>query len=157
NPYAEAVEKLLGVTVPPRGKAIRIVVNELSRIMDHLVCIGANLVDLGALTNFWYAFQPREEIYGLLEACCGARLTSSYARVGGFANDVPDNFAEWSLALLPKIQAAIDDVGGLITKNRIAMSRLKGSGVVNKEQALVWGFTGPCLRATGVAYDDRKD
>jgi NADH-quinone oxidoreductase subunit C/D len=157
NGYALAVEKMLGIEVPPRANAVRIVTNEFSRIMDHLVCIGANLVDIGALTNFWYAFQPREEIYSFLEACCGARLTSSYARVGGFANDVPDNFVEWSLALLPKIQAAIDDVGGLITKNKIALDRLKGTGVVTKEQAIKWGFTGPCLRASGVAYDVRKD
>jgi NADH-quinone oxidoreductase subunit C/D len=157
NGYALAVEKMLGVDVPQRAKAVRIVTNEFSRIMDHLVCIGANLVDIGALTNFWYAFQPREEIYSLLEACCGARLTSSYARVGGFSNDVPENFVEWSLALLPKIKAKIADVDRLITKNRIAMSRLKGTGVVTKEQALAWGFTGPCLRASGVAYDVRKD
>ncbi len=152
NSYALAVEKMLGVEVPPRANAVRIVTNEFSRIMDHLVCIGANLVDIGALTNFWYAFQPREEIYSLLEACCGARLTSSYARVGGFANDVPENFAEWSLALLPKIRERMADVDGLITKNRIAMSRLKDTGAVTKEQALAWGFTGKDAPYSG--YDE---
>jgi NADH-quinone oxidoreductase subunit C/D len=157
NGYALAVEKMLGIDVPPRAKAARTVLNEFSRIMDHLVCIAANLVDLGALTNFWYAFQPREEIYGLLEACCGARLTSSYARIGGLAKDVPDNFVEWSRSLLPTIRARVADVDGLITKNKIAWNRLRGTGVVTKEQALAWGFTGPCLRASGVPYDVRKD
>ena len=157
NGYALAVEKMLGIEVPPRAKAARTVLNEFSRIMDHLVCIGANLVDLGALTNFWYAFQPREEIYGLLEACCGARLTSSYARIGGLAKDVPDNFVEWSRSLLPTIRDRVADIDGLITKNKIAWKRLRGTGVVTKEQALAWGFTGPCLRASGVPYDVRKD
>ena len=157
NGYVLAVEKMLGIDVPPRAKAARTVLNEFCRIMDHLVCIAANLVDLGALTNFWYAFQPREEIYGLLEACCGARLTSSYARIGGLAKDVPDNFVEWSRSLLPMIRDRIADVDGLITKNKIVWNRLRGTGVVSKEQALAWGFTGPCLRASGVAYDVRKD
>jgi NADH-quinone oxidoreductase subunit C/D len=157
NGYALAVEKMLGIDVPPRAKAVRTVLNEFSRIMDHLVCIAANLVDIGALTNFWYAFQPREEIYGLLEACCGARLTSSYARIGGLAKDVPDNFVEWSRSLLPTIRDRLADVDGLITKNKIAWNRLRGTGVVTKEQALAWGFTGPCLRASGVPYDVRKD
>ena len=157
NGYALAVEKMLGIEVPERAKAARTVLNEFSRIMDHLVCIGANLVDLGALTNFWYAFQPREEIYGLLEACCGARLTSSYARIGGLAKDVPDNFVERSRSLLPMIRDRIADIDGLITKNKIAWNRLRGTGVVTKEQALAWGFTGPSLRASGVAYDVRKD
>ncbi|HEX7528281.1 MAG TPA: NADH-quinone oxidoreductase subunit D, partial [Thermoanaerobaculia bacterium] len=157
NGYVRGVEQMLGIEVPPRAKAARTVLNEFSRIMDHLVCIGANLVDLGALTNFWYAFQPREEIYGLLEACCGARLTSSYARIGGLAKDVPDNFVEWSRSLLPMIRDRVADVDGLITKNKIAWNRMRGTGVVSKEQAIAWGFTGPCLRASGVAYDVRKD
>jgi NADH-quinone oxidoreductase subunit C/D len=157
NGYVRAVEQMLGVDVPPRAKAARTVLNEFSRIMDHLVCIAANLVDLGALTNFWYAFQPREEIYGLLEACCGARLTSSYARIGGLAKDVPENFVEWSRSLLPTIRDRMADVDGLITKNKIAWNRMRGTGVVSKEHAIAWGFTGPSLRASGVAYDVRKD
>jgi NADH-quinone oxidoreductase subunit C/D len=157
NGYARAVERMLGVTIPPRARAVRVVLSEFSRIMDHLVCIGANLVDIGALTNFWYSYAPREEIYSLLEACCGARLTSSYARIGGLSNDVPENFVAWSRSLLPKIQAGLDDVDGLISKNRVALKRFRDVGVVTREQALAWGFTGPCLRASGVAYDVRKD
>ncbi len=157
NGYARAVESMLGIEIPPRAKAVRVILSEFSRIMDHLVCVGTNLVDLGALTNFWYAYQPREEIYSLLEACCGARLTSSYARIGGLSNDVPENFIEWSRSLLPKIAKQVEEIDGLITRNRIAMKRMRDTGVVSKANALAWGFTGPCLRASGVPYDVRKD
>jgi len=157
NGYARAVELMLGVEIPPRAKAVRTVLSEFSRIMDHLVCIGANLVDLGGLTNFWYAFQGREQIYSLLEACCGARLTSSYARIGGLSNDVPVNFVEWCRTLVKSVGKQIDDVHVLVTNNRIIHKRLRGTGLVTRAQALAWGFTGPSLRASGVPYDVRKD
>src|SRR5512140_2929707 len=133
NGYARAVEQMLGVEIPPRARAARVVLSEFSRIMDHMVCIAANLVDIGALTNFWFLFQAREEIYGLLEACCGARLTSSYARIGGLANDVPANFVEWSQSLIPRVTHWIGQIDGLITKNRIAQKRLRGTGRVSRE------------------------
>lgn len=157
NGYCYAVEKMLGLDIPPRAKAARIVLSELARIMDHMVCIGTNFVDLGGLTNFWYAYRCREEIYSILEACCGARLTSSYARIGGLANDLPADFVERVRAVLPNVRRSWDDVNTLITRNRIAQKRMRGTGVVTKEQALAWGFTGPCLRASGVPYDLRKD
>ncbi len=157
NGYARTIEQMLGIDIPPRAKAVRVILSEFSRIMDHLVCIGTNLVDLGALTNFWYGFQPREEIYSLLEACCGARLTSSYARIGGLSNDVPANFEEWSRSLIPRIKEKIEDINGLITKNRIAHKRMRDTGYVSRENAIAWGFAGPCLRASGVPYDVRKD
>src|SRR5258707_6123369 len=87
--YCMTVEKLLGVEAPSRAQYVRLVLSEFMRIADHLVCMGTNLVDMGALTNFWYLFQPREEIYGLIEACCGARLLPSYLRIGGLALDGP--------------------------------------------------------------------
>ena len=90
--WALAVEKLLGVPAPPRAEAIRVILSEFSRIMDHFVCIGANIVDLGAITPFFMLFRVREDIYDLLDACCGARLTVSYVRIGGLAADVPDDF-----------------------------------------------------------------
>src|SRR5512145_1586966 len=90
--WALAVEKLLGIQAPPRAEAIRVILSELSRIMDHYVCIGTNVVDLGAITPFFVLFRVREEIYELLEACCGARLTVSYVRIGGLAADVPEDF-----------------------------------------------------------------
>ncbi|MEW6201548.1 MAG: NADH dehydrogenase (quinone) subunit D, partial [bacterium] len=154
--YCMAVEKLLGIEVPPRARRIRLILSEFNRIIDHLVCIGANLVDLGALTNFWYFFRPREEVYTLMEACCGARLTHSYTRIGGLANDAPHDFkdqVEYLLKLIPKYMA---DVDTLITKNRIFIRRAKGISRVSAEDAIAWGWTGPCLRASGVEYDVRK-
>jgi len=157
NGYARAVEQMLGIEVPPRARAVRTILSEFSRIMDHMVCIGANLVDVGGLTTFWYSYQAREEIYSLLEACCGARLTSSYARIGGLSLDVPPNFVEWCRSLSKSVATHIREVDTLLTKNRILQKRLIGVGVVTKEQALALGFTGPCLRASGVGYDVRKD
>jgi NADH dehydrogenase I D subunit len=154
--YAQAVESMLGVEVPERAQVIRVILSELSRIMDHGVCLGANLVDLGALTNFWYFFQIREEIYGLLEACAGGRLTVSYVRLGGLAHDVPPDFKEQVRRLLDLIPKFVDDVDRLITTNRIFRDRTEGVGTIPAEQAIQWGWTGPCLRASGVAYDVRK-
>jgi NADH-quinone oxidoreductase subunit C/D len=154
--YVRTVEKMLGIEVPDRGRLVRTILSEFSRIMDHCVDIGANLVDIGGLTNFWYLYQPRESIYGLLEACCGARLTVSYVRVGGLAIDVPDDFVPRCRALLESIPKFLDDVEKLVTRNRIVRNRLGGTGVVTKEQAIGWGFTGPMLRSTGVTYDVRR-
>jgi NADH-quinone oxidoreductase subunit C/D len=154
--YVRVVEKMLGVEIPERGQLVRTILSEFSRIMDHCVDIGANLVDIGALTNFWYLYQPREGIYGLLEACCGARLTVSYVRVGGLAIDVPEDFTARCRALLESIPKFIDDVDKLVTNNRIVRNRLQGTGVVTRDQAVAWGLTGPVLRSTGVPYDVRR-
>jgi NADH-quinone oxidoreductase subunit C/D len=154
--YALAVEKMLGVEAPPRAQAIRVILSELSRIMDHCVCLGANLVDLGALTNFWYYYQPREEIYGLLETCAGGRLTVSYARIGGLAHDVPADFEDGVRYLLGYIPKFLDDVDKLVTGNTIFRDRTEGVGALTAEEAVAWGWTGPCLRACGVPYDVRK-
>lgn len=154
--FALAVESMLGIEAPPRAQAIRVILSELSRVMDHCVCLGANLVDLGALTNFWYYFQPREEIYGLLEACAGGRLTVSYARVGGLAHDVPADFDERVRILLRTIPKFLNDVDTLVTDNTIFRDRTEGVGVLSAEEAVAWGWTGPCLRASGVPYDVRK-
>jgi NADH dehydrogenase I D subunit len=154
--FALAVESMLGIEAPPRAQAIRVILSELSRVMDHCVCLGANLVDLGALTNFWYYYQPREEIYGLLETCAGGRLTVSYARVGGLAHDVPADFDERVRTLLRTIPKFLDDVDTLVTENKIFRDRTEGVGALTPEQAVAWGWTGPCLRACGVPYDVRK-
>ena len=154
--YVRTVEKMLGIEIPKRGVLIRTILSEFSRIMDHCVNIGANLVDMGALTNFWYLFQNRENIYGLLEACCGARLTVSYVRIGGLAIDVPSDFVPRCRSLLESIPTFIDDVEKLVTNNRILRNRFEGTGVVTREQAIAWGLTGPMLRASGVAYDVRR-
>ena len=154
--YALGVEQMLGIEAPPRAQVVRLILSEFSRIMDHAVCLGANLVDLGALTNFWYFFQPREEIYSLLEACAGGRLTVSYTRIGGLAHDVPADFEERVRFLLGYIPKFIDDVDKLITRNRIFRDRTEGIGALSAEEAVAWGWTGPCLRACGVPYDLRR-
>jgi NADH-quinone oxidoreductase subunit C/D len=155
--WALAVEKLLGVPAPPRAEAIRVILSELSRIMDHIVCIGANVVDLGAITPFFVMFRAREDVYDVLEACCGARLTVSYVRIGGLAQDVPEDFE----ALVRKATASVAEVlrqgDALLTKNIVFQKRFRDVGVMPKEDALGWGWAGPCLRGSGVAYDVRKD
>jgi NADH-quinone oxidoreductase subunit C/D len=154
--YCRTVEKLLGIEVPPRAVWARTILSEFSRIMDHCVCNGTTLVDAGGLTNFWYLFQPREEIYGLLEACSGARLTVSYGRIGGLAQDLPPDFMERSRRLLEIIPAFVDDSERLVNKNRIWIDRSVGIAAISGAEAVDWGWTGPCLRASGVGYDVRR-
>ncbi len=154
--YCMAVEKLLGIEVPKRAQHIRLILSEFMRIADHLVCIGTNLVDMGALTNFWYLFQPREEIYGLIEACCGARLLPSYCRIGGLAVDAPPNFLENAQRLVDMLPRFINDVEKLVDKNKIFLDRVVGIAPITPEMAIDYGFTGPCLRACGVPFDVRK-
>lgn len=154
--FALAVEKLLDIDVTPRCKAIRIIVSEFSRIMDHLVCIGANAVDIGALTNFWYFFRAREDIYDLIEQLCGSRLTTTYTRIGGLSGDLPEGWIDRAKSVLPKIDEAVSNVDRLLTNNRIFIDRMKGVGIISKEDAISYSFTGPCLRASGVNYDVRK-
>ncbi|MEE8278959.1 MAG: NADH-quinone oxidoreductase subunit D [Thermoanaerobaculia bacterium] len=154
--YCRTVEEMLGIEVPPKAVWARTILSEFSRIMDHCLCNGATLVDAGALTNFWYLFQPREEIYGLLEACSGARLTVAYGRIGGLANDLPLDFEARSRKLLEIIPPFIDDVEKLVDRNRIWLDRSVGVSAISGEEAINWGWTGPCLRASGVAYDVRK-
>ncbi|HEY7114673.1 MAG TPA: NADH dehydrogenase (quinone) subunit D [Thermoanaerobaculia bacterium] len=154
--YVRTVEKMLGLEIPERGQLVRTILSEFSRIVDHAVCIGANLVDIGALTAFVYLYQPRESFYSLIEACCGARLTVSYVRVGGLAIDVPDDFVPRCRELVDLIPRFVDDVERLVHNNRIVRNRLQGTGVVTKEQAIAWGLTGPMLRASGVPYDVRR-
>jgi NADH-quinone oxidoreductase subunit C/D len=154
--YVRTVEKMLGVEVPERGQLVRTILSEFSRIVDHAVCVGANLVDIGALTTFVYLYQNRENFYSLMEACCGARLTVSYVRVGGLAIDVPEDFVPRCRQLLESIPKFVDDVEKLILNNRIVRNRLQGTGVVTREQAIAWGLTGPMLRASGVPYDVRR-
>ncbi len=155
--WALAVEKLLGVPAPPRAEAVRVILSEFSRIMDHIVCISTNVVDLGAITPFFMMFRARESVYDLLEACCGARLTVSYVRIGGLADDVPEDFAARCRAALTDCQQAWRDAHQLLTRNAIFVRRFRDVGVMAKDEALSWGWVGPCLRGSGVAYDVRKD
>jgi NADH-quinone oxidoreductase subunit C/D len=154
--YCMTVEKLLGIEAPERAQHVRLILSEFMRIADHLVCIGTNLVDMGALTNFWYLFQPREEIYGLIEACCGARLLPSYLRIGGLAVDVPSNFLENAQRLISMLPKYINDVEKLVSRNKIFHDRTVGVAPISAEDAIDFGFTGPCLRACGIPFDVRK-
>jgi NADH-quinone oxidoreductase subunit C/D len=154
--YCKTVEKMLGIEAPPRAVWARTILSEFSRIMDHCVCNGSTLVDLGALTNFWYFFQSREEIYTLLESVCGARLTVSANRIGGLIAELPDTFEAQCRRLLEFIPPLIDDIDTLVAKNRIFLDRAVGVAAISGEDAVNWGWTGPCLRASGVAYDVRK-
>jgi NADH-quinone oxidoreductase subunit C/D len=154
--YASAVEKMLGVEITPRAQAVRVIVSELSRIIDHLVCVCANLVDVGALTNYWYLYNVRESIYQCLEKLCGSRLTTNYARIGGMSHDLYDGFEAEVRAKMQELQQGTGDVMKLVARNRIFLDRTVGVGAISQQDALSFGFTGPCLRATGLAYDLRK-
>ncbi|TVR13462.1 MAG: NADH-quinone oxidoreductase subunit D [Planctomycetota bacterium] len=154
--FCKAVEDMFGVEIPERCVTIRVILTELSRIIDHLVCVGANLVDLGALTNFWYFFNPREEVYRIWEKLCGARLTNTFTRIGGLYRDAYEGFSEDVRAVLPRIEAAVAEVLRLVERNKIFIDRTQDVGVVSAERAIAWGWTGPCLRASGVDHDLRK-
>lgn len=155
--YCKAVEDLCEIEIPERAKYIRIIAGELARIADHLVAIGTNAVDVGAMTNFWYFFRAREEIYELIEALCGARLTNCYTRIGGVAWDLPDGWPEKLERFLDEsLLSTIDDVDHILTRNRIFMDRTIGVGAVDKETAVSYSYTGPAIRSTGIPYDIRK-
>ncbi len=155
--YAGAVEKMLGVEITPRTRVIRVIVSELSRIIDHLVCVCTNLVDIGALTNYWYLYNVRESIYQILEQLCGSRLTTNYARIGGMSHDLYDGFEDEVRVKMDQLKKAHEDVLQLIARNRIFLDRTVGVAPMSTEEALSWGWTGPCLRSTGMAADLRKD
>ena len=154
--YCKTMERMLGVTITPRTEIIRVIICEVQRIMDHLICVLANLVDIGALTNFWYFFNAREKLNDVLEALTGARLTYSYIRIGGLAWDLPEGFEANIREALKSVPQAIKEVTGLVKKNRIFIDRTRDVGVMTAKDAVSFGFTGPCLRASGVNHDLRK-
>jgi len=154
--YALAVEKLCDIEVTERCKYIRVVTNELARISDHYTNIAAAALELGALTAFIYFVEAREIVWDLLEKVCGARLTSNYIRIGGLMCDLPPGFNNDLEATYPKLDKLFEDVDSLLTKNRIFLDRMRDTGAISKEDAISWGFTGPCLRACGIDYDIRK-
>ena len=155
--YVRAVETMFGVELPERCKVLRVIVNELSRINDHFVCIAAAFQDLGGTTPFMYAFNPREEIMCIWEKLTGARLTNSFARIGGLYRDSYDGFENDVLAALDSTEKALKDLHACLDRNRIFLDRTVGIGKISAERAISYGWTGPCLRASGVASDLRKD
>jgi NADH-quinone oxidoreductase subunit D len=154
--YAYAVEKLIGLNLPPRGQYIRVICSELARISSHLLGIGCFGMDVGALTVFLYTFEERERIYDLCECLSGARFTTSYTRIGGLANDMPPEFLPMLRKFLQGLPATIDEVDKLLTRNKIFTERTRGVGILKKEDAINLGVTGPNLRGSGVEWDIRK-
>jgi NADH:ubiquinone oxidoreductase subunit D len=155
--YELAVEKLMGIEVPEKAQLIRVIMMELARIADHQVLVGILGVDLGAFTPFFYLIIQREEIYEIFEWYNGARLTNTFGRIGGVEADLPDDFDQRWRELEPNLYKAIEETDKLLTHNRIWMDRTIGVTPFSPDDALNWGFTGPCLRACGVKRDLRKD
>ncbi len=157
--YAMAVEKLLGIhkEIPARAEYIRVIVSEISRITDHLTCIGASAMELGAFTAFLYFLKAREWFFTLLEELSGARLTYSYVRIGGVVKDLTDDFSDKLTALLDKLDGVTAEVEGLLNNNRIFRDRMENVGKFSREDAIRYGQTGPIARACGLDYDVRKD
>ena len=155
--YALSVERLMGVEVPERATWIRMICAELARVIDHLICVGINAVDLGAFSYFLYGYHQREKAYTLIEQLCGARLTTSYTRIGGLMYDAPEGWENDVKAWVKETRGVIDEMDRLLTDNRIWLQRTKGIAVFNKEQCLKYSFTGPNARAAGVDIDLRRD
>ena len=154
--YCGAVEKLLVIETTERCKFIRVVMSEVSRITDHLTCIAASAMELGAITAFLYFMKAREYLYEIVEEVTGARLTISYGRIGGVKADLPEGVADRLEAALRKTERELSEVDKLLTRNRIFVDRTRDVGVLTQEDAIGYGITGPILRSTGVNYDVRK-
>ncbi len=149
------VEKLLGIEMPKRVDYMRVIMMELARIADHLVCNSVIAVDTGALTGFTYVFQDREKIYDIYEQVCGARMTTNMGRIGGFDRDFTPKFHELLKDFLKNFPARFQEFSNLVERNRIFMDRTIGAGPISAERALNYSFVGPNLRAAGVDYDVR--
>jgi NADH-quinone oxidoreductase subunit D len=155
--WAMAVEKLLDLKLPKRAEYIRVIVSEMSRMTDHATCIGASAMELGAFTPFLYLLKAREWLYELLEKVSGARLTHSYARVGGVSKDLPLDFHDDLTNLLDRFDPVIVDVEKMLLSNKIFYDRVVGIGAMSREDAIKSGCVGPIARACGVDYDVRRD
>lgn len=155
--YVKAVESWLGLEITDRTKFMRVILSEFFRIQDHLVCIAANLVDMGGLTNYWYLYNEKEASYDFISRLTGARLTSSFTRIGGMHHDFHEGWQEDLERQLKAIEKGVADSLKLVLQNRIVHERTQGVCVLSAQTALSYGFTGPNLRASGVAFDLRKD
>ncbi|XAL99754.1 NADH-quinone oxidoreductase subunit D [Phycisphaeraceae bacterium D3-23] len=158
--WHHAVEKLFDIDITPRCKVVRTILSELGRIQNHLMCVGAAALDLGAFTGFLYGFNERERIYDIIDFISGQRFHPDYTRVGGTMMDLPDQdmFVKMVTTFIrEQLPPAIDDLEGLLNKNRIFRDRTEGIGVVTREEAIGWSLTGPLARASNVKRDVRKD
>ena len=154
--FLKAVEKLIGLEIPERAQYIRVAASELHRMHDHLTCVGAIGLELGGFSAFLYAIEGRELIMDRVSELTGARLTTTFGRVGGLNRDLPDGWIDRVTRTLDKIHELLGEVDGLLTANRIFVDRMRGTGIITAQDALDFGFTGPCLRANGINYDVRK-
>jgi NADH-quinone oxidoreductase subunit D len=154
--YASAIEKLLGIEITERCRYIRVIMSEISRICDHLTCVGASAMELGAFTVFLYMIKAREFLWELVEDVTGARLTISYGRVGGVKADLPAGFDDKVRRAFTEVRQVLEEVHALITGSRIFMDRMVGVGALSRDETIAWGITGPLLRAAGVPFDLRK-
>ena len=154
--FVLSVEKLLGIEVPERTRVIRVLLTELTRIKSHLVALGTMALEVGAQSVFLYCFRERERILDLYEMVSGARMMSSYFRVGGLMADLPDGFDRAVDQILREFPHRFDEYEDLLTDNPLWIQRLKGIGVIKAEEAVAWGLSGPIVRACGLAWDLRK-
>lgn len=154
--YCRAVEKLIGVVIPERAEYIRVILGELNRIASHLLFIGTFGLDIGAMTPVMFAFRGRERIQGLFESVSGARMMHNYFHIGGLKEDLPEKFSDNISQLIARLREDIEETDRLLSFNELFVSRTKGVGVISKELAIDYGWTGPGLRACGVSYDVRK-
>jgi NADH-quinone oxidoreductase subunit D len=155
--YAMAVEKLMGITVTERCKVVRVICMELDRIFSHLLWLGTTAIDIGAFTVFLWTFQEREKIYDLHESLTGARITTSATRIGGMMADLPVGWAEATRKFVNELPKTLDEVETLLTNNQIWIGRNQNVAIISAADAINYGLTGPNLRASGLAYDVRKD
>jgi len=154
--YVQSVEKLAGIEIPERAAYIRVIMGELSRIASHQLCIGSMAIDIGATTGLLYCMRDRERIMDMFEMTSGQRLLASYMRIGGIAEDLPEEFFPAVRSFLQDLPAMIKEYDGLLFGNEILQARLKGIGKLSAEDAVAYGVTGPNLRACGIDYDIRK-
>ena len=154
--YCLAVEKLVDLDVPPRAQAIRVILAELTRIGSHLLWLGTSGLDLAAMSTFLYCMREREKIMDIFEGISGARMMTTYIRPGGLALDVPAGFEDEVRRFVDEMPAHIDEYESMLTTNELFLDRTRGIGVINVEECLQYGISGPILRAAGMAYDMRK-
>jgi NADH-quinone oxidoreductase subunit D len=150
------VEKLLGIQVTERCAYIRVILSEISRLSDHLTCVGASAMELGAFTVFLYMIKAREFLWEVIEAVTGARLTISHGRVGGLKADLPPDFEAGVRRAFAETRTVLEESHKLLTSNRIFVDRMQGVGILSREEAIAYAVTGPLLRASGVPFDVRR-
>src|SRR5262249_34667746 len=141
---------------PERCEYVRVIMSEISRIADHLTCLGMAASEVGATTVAFYTLEARELLYDLIEAVTGARLTVTWCRLGGVTHDLPPDFKERTIHAFQMLDAVLTDCDKLLSRNRVFIDRMSGIGILTREEAISYGLTGPLLRATGVSYDVRK-